>query len=126
MNFFQTIIVPNIIIIAFYVLTLVTSGIIVRAFLKIVGKRSDEVVNKAKYDTGFLIGKCENIITLSLVLLNEYTALALIFSAKSIVRASDIKNDPMYYLGGTLINFTYSLIMGLIIRFCIYLYQYIT
>jgi hypothetical protein len=122
MNIFEGTILPSSIVIVGYLFTLLTSGLVVRGFLRIVRPaRTDP--NKAKYDTGFIIGKCENIITLTLVLLSAFTALALIFTAKSIVRLEDIKKDPKYYLGGTMINFTYSLLMGVIIRFAINLAQ---
>ena len=67
-------------------------------------------------DTGKLIGKCENILILSLVLANAYTALALIFGAKAIIREDEIKNNSLYFLAGTLVNVTYSLVFGLILK----------
>ncbi|MDD5700905.1 MAG: hypothetical protein PHU23_02545 [Dehalococcoidales bacterium] len=122
MNIFEGTVIPSIIVIAGYLFTLLTSGLVVRGVLRIVRSgRTDP--NKAKYDTGFIIGKCENVITLTLVLLSAFTALALIFTAKSIVRLEDIKKDPRYYLGGTMVNFTYSLLMGVLIRFAINLTQ---
>lgn len=72
--------------------------------------------NKREMDTGFIIGKCENVLIMSLVLANAYTALALIFAAKTIIREDDIKNNSLYFLAGTLINVTYSIIVGLIIK----------
>ncbi len=123
MNIFEGTVIPSIIVIAGYLLTVSTSGLVVRGILRIVKGSDIEDPNHIRYDTGFIIGKCENLITLSLVLLNAYTALALIFTAKSIVRADAIKKNPRYYLGGTMVNFTYSLLMGIIIRFVIDLTQ---
>ena len=123
MSILEGTVVPTSIIIIGYLVTVLTSGFVVSKILGVVRKGTDDDPNKAKYDTGFIIGKCENIIILSLVLINAYTALALVFTAKSIVRADDIKKDPKYYLGGTLVNFTYSLVMGFIIRFAINLAQ---
>jgi hypothetical protein len=123
MNIFEGTVIPSIVIIIGYLVTVSTSGFVLRGVLRFVQKSANKELNKEKYDTGFVIGKCENLITLTLVLLNGYTALALIFTAKSIVRADAIKKDPMYYLGGTLVNFTYSLLMGVNIRFIIDLIQ---
>jgi len=65
-------------------------------------------------DTGWLIGRCENILVLSLVLVGEYTALSVIFAAKSWVRRDDTASgNTTYYLAGTLVNFTYSIVVGL-------------
>ena len=75
--------------------------------------------NKNELDTGYVIGKCENILILSLVLTGAYTALALIFAAKAIIREDEIKNNSLYFLAGTMINVTYSVIVGLIIKLII-------
>ncbi len=68
-------------------------------------------------DTGTAIGKLENILILTLVLLQAYTALGVIFAAKSIVRTDDIDTgDTTYYLTGTIANFTYSIIIGVLLH----------
>lgn len=62
-------------------------------------------------DTGTLVGKCENVLVLTFVVASAYTALAVLFAAKSIVRRKDIDSeDTAYYIAGTLVNFTYSLL----------------
>lgn len=67
-------------------------------------------------DTGATIGKIENILVLGLMLLEAYTALGVIFAAKSIVRRADMTGgDTSYYLTGTLANFTYSVIISLVL-----------
>ena len=65
---------------------------------------------------GTVIGKCENILVITFVLGGEFTALAVVFAGKSILRAEDIRGNPEYYLGGTLVNFTYSLVWSLLLR----------
>jgi hypothetical protein len=115
-DFFQSFIV-----ILGYILTIATSGVIVRHF---VGRNkpppsnteTEKTIYKKNYDLGAIIGKCENILTITLILANAVTGLALIFAAKSIVRSESIKKEPKYYLGGTLVNFTYSVLMGFVIR----------
>lgn len=65
-------------------------------------------------DTGWLIGRLENVIVLTLVLAGEYTALSIVFAAKSWVRRDDTAGgNTTYYLAGTLANFTYSIVVGI-------------
>jgi len=65
-------------------------------------------------DTGWLIGKLENVLVLSFVLQDAYTGLSVIFAAKSFIRRDDTSSEnTTYYLAGTLLNFTYSLVVGL-------------
>jgi hypothetical protein len=86
-------------------------------------KLSDKIVRKNLSEeelyTGFIIGKCENVLILTFVLLGEYTALALVFTAKTIVRKEDISNNSLFFLAGTMINVTYSIIIGLVVKFFI-------
>lgn len=65
-------------------------------------------------DTGWLIGRLENVLVLTLVIAGEYTALSIIFAAKSWVRREDTASgNTTYYLAGTLVNFTYSIVVGI-------------
>jgi len=48
--------------------------------------------------------------------LAEYTAIAIIFAAKEIVRSDKIKEKPSYYLLGTLLNVVLSLLCALVIK----------
>ena len=69
----------------------------------------------AEEDTGWLIGRIENVLVLTLILVGAYTALSIIFAAKSWVRYEDTaSSDSTYYLAGTLVNFTYSIVFGLV------------
>ena len=112
-------IAPYIVMIIGYIITILTSGIVFRLFIGTVGNISKEGVLSWRdrlFDVGTIIGKCENFIIITFVLNSEYTGLALIFTAKSIVRMDDIKKNTKYYLGGTLVNLCYSLLMGFIIK----------
>ena len=74
-------------------------------------------IDDGKKDTGTAIGKIENILILTLMLLEAYTALGVIFAAKSIVRADDIDTgDTSYYLTGTIANFTYSVVISVVLH----------
>jgi len=97
-----------------YLILLATSGIIVRFILSLAKKGI--IADKKEWDTGFIIGKCENILILTFMFLDAYIALAIIFAAKTIIREDDIKKNSLYYLAGTMINVTYSIIIGAIIK----------
>ena len=112
-------IVQWLIVVAGYAITLATSGPVVRHFIGTPGQaapKPEPETPKPRYDVGAIVGKCENFLTVSLIVADAITALALIFTAKSIVRSDDIKRAPRYYLGGTLVNFSYSVFMGFLIR----------
>ena len=128
-------IVPYLIIVGGYLFTLFTSGYVFRLFIGTAGARvkedqeveaSDDSQKESsgddkkwlrKLDVGSIIGKCENFLALTMVLNGEYTGLAIIFTAKSIIRLDAMKKNPKYYLGGTLVNLCYSILMGYVIRF---------
>ena len=78
--------------------------------------RLEQKVKKDVRDVGFIIGKCENILILTFMLLNAYTALALVFAAKTIVRKEDINKNSLYFLMGTIVNVTYSICFGIILK----------
>lgn len=97
-------------------LLLLSSGKILFFILKEINKKEWKKQNKKIYDTGYIVGKCENILIYIMVCMGEFTALALIFSAKSLIRQEDIKKDSLYYLAGSLVNFTYSIIIALLFK----------
>jgi hypothetical protein len=94
---------------------MVTSGLIVRGVLTVASKPSPAIDPKA-VRAGVVIGKCENVLIFIFMLLEAYTALALVFTAKSIIRKEDFQKSPEYYLLGTMVNVTYSVCMGLFFR----------
>jgi hypothetical protein len=97
-----------------------TSGIVVNYILSKISKEPiSQKIGKEVRDTGFVIGKCENLLILTFMLLDAYTALALIFAAKAIVRKEDISKNTLFFLAGTMINVTYSIIIGLVIKILI-------
>ncbi len=66
---------------------------------------------------GYIIGKCENIIILSFILFGEVTGLALIFAAKNLARQRDIKENAGFFLAGTMVNFTATLVIAYGLKF---------
>ena len=92
-----------------YGLLVATSGFVVRGSLWFAGAD----IADAEVDTGRAVGKIENVLILTLTLLSAYTALGLVFTAKSIVRWQDITSeDTTYYLTGSIANVTYSFVYG--------------
>ena len=102
-----------------YFLLIFTSGILVKRTLLYISEDIESKIGKDALDTGFVVGKCENFLILTFMLLDAYTALALIFAAKTIVRSEDLKTNSLFYLAGTMINVTYSIIIGLALKILI-------
>ena len=72
----------------------------------------DDVVGRANN----VIGVCENILIVVFIFSSSYTALAVIFAAEGIVSLQSETDDyyQFRFLAGTLVNFTYSVIISLI------------
>jgi hypothetical protein len=104
------------IILSGYIILPATSGWIFNHILNRISGNKRDKPSKEVIDTGFVIGKCENLLLLTFMLLDAFTALALIFTAKAIVRAEDMKKQPLYFLAGTMVNVTYSIMIGFILK----------
>lgn len=68
---------------------------------------------------GMVIGFFERFIILTFVLTNQYSAIAFIFTAKSIARFEELKNRDFaeYYLVGTLSSVSFAILCGEIMKF---------
>jgi len=100
-----------------YFVLLFTSGMMVNYILsEISGEPINQKIGKDARDTGFIIGKCENLLILTFMILEAYTALALIFAAKTIVRKEDLNKNSLFFLAGTMVNVTYSIMIGFLVR----------
>lgn len=104
------------VIIATYWTVLATSGHVVRRALNVPPPKPSEENEPPRLRAGRLIGKCENLLVVTLVLLEQFSALAIIFTAKSLARKEEIQKDPEFFLGGTLVNVVYSAMMALVAR----------
>ena len=103
-----------------YLILLGTSGILVNYIIsRISPEPVTKKISKEIRDTGFVIGKCENLLILTFMVLEAYTALALVFAAKAIVRREDMSKNTLFFLAGTMINVTYSIMIGLILKILI-------
>ncbi|WP_247728939.1 hypothetical protein [Halovivax limisalsi] len=99
-----------------YAVVLATSGIVVTSALAWADDGYAESVTDTDRDIGTIVGKTENVLLLTFVLAGAYSALAIVFAAKSIVRSDDMKNNSLFYLAGTLVNVTYTLVIGVAVR----------
>jgi hypothetical protein len=116
-----------IVIVASYVFLTLTSGYLISFILKKISNKELEVIaeegsteaekkRKTVFNVGNIIGKCENVLVLSFMLLDAYTAMALVVTAKTIVRKEEIEKNSLYFLAGTLINISYSVLIGFITK----------
>lgn len=97
-----------IVVLLFYFLLLTIS----ECFAIIYSRKKSLKSEELDLDVGRWVGKSENIIILTLMLLEAYTALGLIFAAKGLIRWEQIKRQPNYYVMGTLVNFACSIAVG--------------
>ncbi|MFH0809879.1 MAG: hypothetical protein V2A77_05360 [Pseudomonadota bacterium] len=100
-----------------YTTLLASSGLLTKTILsRVAGQPIGQTVNSRTLDEGFIIGKCENILLLTFTLLEAYTAISLIFTAKAIVRREDMSRNSLFFLAGTMINVSYSIVVGLVVK----------
>jgi hypothetical protein len=105
-----------------YLFLILISGSVLKFILSYVStKRKNEVqedvipADSKIRDTGIIVGKCENLLIPTSIILDAYTALAIIFTTKTIVRAEDMKSEnTLYFLAGTMINFTIPSVLKLL------------
>ena len=96
---------------------LFTSGWVVGKILRrIEPKEPQYPVSQEMIKVGRVIGKCENLLILILMLLDAETALAIIFTAKALVRKEDMVKNSFFFLAGTMVNVTYSILVGFILK----------
>lgn len=107
--------------IAYYVVTEplgIAIGIATRQWQKDAGMDTASL-NKA----GIWIGRCERVLVLTFIIINQFTALGFLMAAKSILRFGDKADREQkkteYILVGTLISFTSAALAGMITRFLI-------
>ena len=111
-----------------YFLTMLLTNYLVKATIWYVDKSSPEkkkeeekeaetpTRKKQRSKIGFIVGRCENILILTFMLLNQVTALVVIIGIKGLVRKENIEKKPGYYLVGTIVNLTLSILLGLLVK----------
>jgi hypothetical protein len=99
-----------------YLVTLLASGRIIRAFVPPPTPGGPAPAPSRRWHPSVVIGKAENILTVTMILASVETGLALLISAKALVRKEKIEEDPGFYLGGMLVNLTFGVLMGFLTR----------
>lgn len=100
------------------VFLLSTSGMVITTIFKKLKIKLPQADSEDKL-YGIIFGKCENVIIYILVLLEGYTALALIFTGKAIVRNEDKEKLSVFHLAGTMINTAYSILVSFLAKYLI-------
>jgi hypothetical protein len=117
--------VKVLVIVAGFGLLVFTSGVVVNGALGRISSATLRRLSPQVRDTGFVVGKCENILIMTFMLLSACTALGLIFAAKGLVRreaenhhapGDDSTGNETYYVAGTLVNLTWSIIIGVVVK----------
>lgn len=98
-------------------LMLTLSGHIVAYF---VGTPLQVEQTSRRFDAGAIIGKSENILVFVFVLSGQFGGLALILAAKTIARMESIRKDASYYLGGTLVNLVWSILVSVLTHLLVF------
>ncbi|UCD72026.1 MAG: hypothetical protein JSW70_03270 [Syntrophobacterales bacterium] len=70
---------------------------------------------------GAIIGILERIFVVTLVILDQYASIALIFTAKSIARFEELKHREFaeYYLIGSFSSILFSLLIGILTKWLV-------
>ena len=102
-------------IVVFAYLVVIMGGYLIRLMLR---RYEKEVETSGLRGAGMVIGIVERIMVLTFVLVDHYTAITVIFAAKSIARFNELKDRKMaeYYLIGTLSSITFALLAGIVVR----------
>ncbi|MCW7069377.1 MAG: hypothetical protein OCU17_02015 [Methanophagales archaeon] len=102
-------------IVVFAYLVVIIGGYLIRLMLR---RYEKEVETSGLRGAGMVIGIVERIMVLTFVLVDQYTAITVIFAAKSIARFNELKDRKMaeYYLIGTLSSITFALLAGIVVR----------
>jgi len=98
-----------------YIAVTIIGARFIKAFLR---RYEREIGISGLTGAGMVIGIIERVLVLSFVLVSQYTAITIVFAAKSIARFNELKDRKTseYYLIGTLISITFATIIGIIIR----------
>lgn len=108
---------PAALVVSGYVLSTWGGAILVRVFLNSI--RSLRGIDPGLRDAGKRIGQFERFLVTTLTVLDQYNAIAFVFTAKSIARFKKIEETPAfaeYYLVGTLASVSIGMLVGLGIK----------
>lgn len=113
MSFFEIALARILIYCLAYVVAVMLGHFLVR---EVILRRHRRAESGGLEGAGATIGCLERVLTLTLVLLGEYEALALIIAAKSIARFQELKRREFgeYYLIGTLSSMSFAVLVGIL------------
>ena len=101
-----------------YLICLKPTNIIIKEVLSLYSISIDSKPDTDLLNAGKLIGNIERIITLTLILFNQFSVVGFIIAAKSIIRFKDTdKPKTEYVLIGSLLSFGIAILMGISIEF---------
>lgn len=118
--------VQALVIVLAYLITLWGSGHVVRYFVDppkptpMPPNPDGSIPHRPRFDPSWLIGKCENILVVTLVIAGQYSGLGLIFAAKAWARSKDIEHNAAWFLGGTLVNLVWAMLVALAARIVVF------
>ncbi len=109
---------PGIVLFGVYVVGFLFGSVLLRAILRFVDSslRARLPLVPRLRDIGFWIGACEHFLVVTFVLFHDFVAIGLIFAAKELVRGDKVREEPTYYLLGTLLSISIALFWGLVAR----------
>lgn len=98
-----------------YAFSYIVTAVLGHFFVSLILRRYPLPEKEGLKGAGATIGILERILTLTLVLLGQYTALILVLTAKSIARFEELKNRKFaeYYLIGTLSSVLFAMLIGI-------------
>lgn len=106
------------VVVAAYIAVSVVGAYVIRAILR---RYEGDIVTGGLRGAGMAIGIIERVMVLTFVLVDQYTAITIVFAAKSIARFNELEDRDMaeYYLIGTLLSITVAMIIGIVTRLII-------
>ncbi len=108
-----------------YLLLLKPASVLISLILEKIARPENKMsANKDNYNSptaGNLIGLVERVLVLTLILIEQYSAVGLVIAAKSVLRFNDLRNvkdkaQTEYVLLGSLLSFTLTLLVALAVK----------
>lgn len=99
-----------------YTIAIWPSGILIGKFTEPWHHDKDGTEGEGLLNAGLWIGRLERFLLLTFVLLDQYQAIGLLVTAKSIFRFTTDRKVSEYILIGTLLSFTIAVLVGIIAK----------
>jgi hypothetical protein len=99
-----------------YIVVIWPSGILIGKFTEPWHHDKDGEEGEGLFNAGLWIGRLERFLLLTFVLLEQYQAIGLLVTAKSIFRYTSDRKVSEYILIGTLLSFTIAVFVGIIAK----------